>query len=133
MPLTYIFHSIDEPLIPISIPFHQTARRLETFWPFYFWNVNFTIKVYIKPESLANLQKKFYKCSVYCIWGAHTQKKFRTHVIKLEIAPMSFPPGQYLLVSASNNMLYYLSQEIKFAQLVLLIWCHKTQSSDSSK
>ncbi len=23
---------------------------------------------------------------------------------------MSFPPGQYLLVSASNNMLYYLSQ-----------------------
>jgi hypothetical protein len=39
-----------------------------------------------------------------------TQKKFRTHVIKLNIAPMSFPPGQYLLVSASNNMLYYLSQ-----------------------
>ncbi len=23
---------------------------------------------------------------------------------------MSYPPGQYLLVSASNNMLYYLSQ-----------------------
>ncbi len=38
------------------------------------------------------------------------KKKFRTHVIKLEIAPMSYPPGQYLLVSASNNMLYYLSQ-----------------------
>ncbi len=38
------------------------------------------------------------------------KKKFRTHVIKLDIAPMSFPPGQYLLVSASNNMLYYLSQ-----------------------
>ncbi len=38
------------------------------------------------------------------------KKKFRTHVIKLDIAPKSFPPGQYLLVSASNNMLYYLSQ-----------------------
>ena len=31
-------------------------------------------------------------------------------VIKLDIAPKSYPPGQYLLVSASNNMLYYLSQ-----------------------
>ena len=40
----------------------------------------------------------------------HSKKKFRTHVIKLDIAPMSYPPGQYLLVSASNNMLYYLSQ-----------------------
>ena len=38
------------------------------------------------------------------------KKKFRTHVIKLDIAPKSYPPGQYLLVSASNNMLYYLSQ-----------------------
>ncbi len=38
------------------------------------------------------------------------KKKFRTHVIKLDIAPMSFPPGKYLLASASNNMLYYLSQ-----------------------
>ncbi len=44
---------------------------------------------------------------------AHSNKKFRTHVIKLDIAPMSFPPGQYLLVSASNNMLYYLSQRDK--------------------
>jgi hypothetical protein len=33
--------------------------------------------------------------------GAHAlKKKFRTHVIKLDIAPMSYPPGQYLLVSA---------------------------------
>ncbi len=38
------------------------------------------------------------------------KKKFRTHVIKLDIAPKSYPPGQYLLVSASNYMLYYLSQ-----------------------
>jgi hypothetical protein len=38
------------------------------------------------------------------------KKKFRTHVIKSDIAPKSYPPGQYLLVSASNNMLYYLSQ-----------------------
>ncbi len=45
-----------------------------------------------------------------CIPAPHSKKKFRTHVIKLDIAPMSYPPGQYLLVSASNNMLYYLSQ-----------------------
>jgi hypothetical protein len=42
--------------------------------------------------------------------GQALKKKFRTHVIKLDIAPMWYPPGQYLLVSASNNMLYYLSQ-----------------------
>ncbi len=36
-----------------------------------------------------------------------TQKKIQN---PLDIAPMSYPPGQYLLVSASNNMLYYLSQ-----------------------
>ncbi len=47
-----------------------------------------------------------------CILYSTLKKKFRTHVIKLDIAPMSlsYPPGQYLLVSASNNMLYYLSQ-----------------------
>jgi hypothetical protein len=39
-----------------------------------------------------------------------TQKKIQNHVIKLDIAPKSYPPGQYLLVSASNNMLYYLIQ-----------------------
>ncbi len=41
--------------------------------------------------------------------GGTLKKKSRTHVIKLDIAPKSFPPGQYLLVSASNNMLYCLS------------------------
>jgi hypothetical protein len=55
------------------------------------------------------------------------KKKFRTHVIKLDIAPKSFPPGQYLLVSARD--LWFLPpttcftisvNEIKFAQLVLL-------------
>ncbi len=43
-------------------------------------------------------------------FGFAQHSKKNSDVIKLDIAPMSFPPGQYLLVSASNNMLYYLSQ-----------------------
>jgi hypothetical protein len=57
-------------------------------------------------------------------FGSTLKKKFRTHVIKLDIAPKSYPPGQYLLVSASNNIFFFPPisvNEIKFAQLVLLI------------
>ena len=44
----------------------------------------------------------------------HTQpalkKNYGTHVIKLDIAPVAFPLGQHLFVSASNNMFYRHSQ-----------------------
>jgi NAD(P)H-flavin reductase len=49
-------------------------------------------------------------CTIILKVKSTLKEKFRTHVIKLDIAPKSYPPGQYLLVSASNNMLYYLSQ-----------------------
>jgi hypothetical protein len=41
----------------------------------------------------------------------HTLKKnYGTHVIKLDIAPVAFPLGQHLFISASNNMFYRHSQ-----------------------
>ena len=38
------------------------------------------------------------------------KKNYGTHVIKLDIAPVAFPLGQHLFVSASNNMFYRHSQ-----------------------
>ncbi len=61
-------------------------------------------------KSLRDFSVKFVEIFVIENRRPALKKKFRTHVIKLDIAPMSFSPGQYLLVSASNNMLYYLSQ-----------------------
>ena len=40
----------------------------------------------------------------------YTQKNYGTHVIKLDIAPVAFPLGQHLFISASNNMFYRHSQ-----------------------
>ncbi len=41
----------------------------------------------------------------------HTFKKnYGTHVIKLDIAPKTYPLGQHLFISASNNMFYRQSQ-----------------------
>jgi hypothetical protein len=71
-----------------------------------FYNVKHALK---KPGLQSHPEAGIYK--KYCVTNSGcTKKKFRTYVIKLDIAPKSFPPGQYLLVSASNNMLYYLSQ-----------------------
>ncbi len=39
-----------------------------------------------------------------------TQKNYGTHVIKLDIAPKTYPLGQHLFISASNNMFYRHSQ-----------------------
>ncbi len=61
------------------------------------------------PKILQQNSKLTIKSGAYDGLAA-LKKKFRTHVIKLDIAPMSYPPGQYLLVSASNNMLYRHSQ-----------------------
>ncbi len=70
-----------------------------------------TLKISVKyyPQKLQKIDTKILKINLV-IFTPALKKKFRTHVIKLDIAPMSYPPGQYLLVSASNNMLYYLSQ-----------------------
>ena len=38
------------------------------------------------------------------------KKNYGTHVIKLDIAPVAFPLGQHLFISASNNMFYRHSQ-----------------------
>jgi hypothetical protein len=38
------------------------------------------------------------------------KKNYGTHVIKLDIAPVAFPVGQHLFISASNNMFYRHSQ-----------------------
>jgi hypothetical protein len=41
---------------------------------------------------------------------AALKKNYGTHVIKLDIAPVAFPLGQHLFISASNNMFYRHSQ-----------------------
>jgi hypothetical protein len=41
---------------------------------------------------------------------APLKKNFGTHVIKLDIAPKTYPLGQHLFISASNNMFYRPSQ-----------------------
>ena len=38
------------------------------------------------------------------------KKNYGTHVIKLDIAPVAYPLGQHLFISASNNMFYRHSQ-----------------------
>ncbi len=38
------------------------------------------------------------------------KKNYGTHVIKLDIAPKTYPLGQHLFISASNNMFYRHSQ-----------------------
>jgi hypothetical protein len=63
------------------------------------------------PLGVLGAEAREEVCIAECIIKLTSiKKKFRTHVIKLDIAPVSYPLGQYLLVSASNNMLYYLSQ-----------------------
>jgi hypothetical protein len=42
--------------------------------------------------------------------NASLKKNYGTHVIKLDIAPVAFPLGQHLFISASNNMFYRHSQ-----------------------
>jgi hypothetical protein len=67
--------------------------------------------------QLSILIKKKIKCSSYIRKSrrdrlqSHTLKKnYGTHVIKLDIAPVAFPLGQHLFISASNNMFYRHSQ-----------------------
>jgi hypothetical protein len=61
------------------------------------------------------------KCSVYSLKfislptglvkpGNTLKKNYGTHVIKLDIAPVAYPLGQHLFISASNNMFYRHSQ-----------------------
>jgi hypothetical protein len=38
------------------------------------------------------------------------KKNYGTQVIKLDIAPVAYPLGQHLFISASNNMFYRHSQ-----------------------
>jgi hypothetical protein len=38
------------------------------------------------------------------------KKNYGTHIIKLDIAPKTYPLGQHLFISASNNMFYRHSQ-----------------------
>jgi hypothetical protein len=38
------------------------------------------------------------------------KKNYGTHVIRLDIAPKTYPLGQHLFISASNNMFYRHSQ-----------------------
>ncbi len=75
-------------------------------------NTEVLVKKKVKKNTEVASKKKLLKIQKWPNIRSllYTQKKFRTHVIKLDIAPKSLPPGQYLLVSASNNMLYYLSQ-----------------------
>jgi hypothetical protein len=42
--------------------------------------------------------------------GCTLKKNYGTHVIKLDIAPKTYPLGQHLFISASNNMFYRHSQ-----------------------
>jgi hypothetical protein len=49
------------------------------------------------------------------------KKNYGTHVIKLDIAPVAFPLGQHLFISASNNCFTVTVNEIKDTQFVLLI------------
>jgi len=51
---------------------------------------------------------------IWLVWTAGVwttlKKNYGTHVIKLDIAPVAFPLGQHLFISASNNMFYRHSQ-----------------------
>ncbi len=49
------------------------------------------------------------------------KKNYGTHVIKLDIALKTYPLGQHLFISASNNMFYRHVNETKDTQFVLLI------------
>ncbi len=48
--------------------------------------------------------------SVVFTWETTLKKNYGTHVIKLDIAPVAYPLGQHLFISASNNMFYRHSQ-----------------------
>jgi hypothetical protein len=48
--------------------------------------------------------------AVHLVGTPTLKKNYGTHVIKLDIAPVSFPLGQHLFISASNNMFYRHSQ-----------------------
>ena len=47
---------------------------------------------------------------VFCFVHPALKKNYGTHVIKLDIAPVAYPLGQHLFISASNNMFYRHSQ-----------------------
>ncbi len=46
----------------------------------------------------------------YMLFATTLKKNYGTHVIKLDIAPKTYPLGQHLFISASNNMFYRHSQ-----------------------
>jgi hypothetical protein len=93
----------------LTLGLHDPAtRKMGTKYKYDIRNKDYSILFFSYVIPLASLWLQ--ALGVLRHWASALKKKFRTHVIKLDIAPKLYLPGQHLLVSASNNMLYYLSQ-----------------------
>jgi hypothetical protein len=62
------------------------------------------------PTGSPPFEPAYTACLFRLFFPPALKKNYGTHVIKLDIAPVAFPLGQHLFISASNNMFYRHSQ-----------------------